>query len=448
MRGWIIAFLLLVVLLAIAVSWSACLNPSKYQTELERFLGHALGVGVQIEHVSMSWHGGGLRWILEGFQCYGLVNHEPLLRSSHAVCELSLWNFFSEVIRVNDLTIVKPEIFLTKRSTGEWNWSGRKNRPVSKSRPDHKTVHFSVHRLTIRSGTLLFCDESYRPIFNTTLSHLDAESLAIRGPQAPLHDVPHDGIRVTARFHLTHRPGSEIRLTFIYSPFDQALSLLELGYEGGTMILQGSCFHLKGIPRFEGIMEIHQMDLSRYLPQGWGRGPVVSGILTARWDIAAMGTHPILVRESLKGHGAIDIRNGSIRNVNFITQSLETMALPPGMKSLMLEPFPVGYQALFSGNDTDFEILQANVRFHEGKIRVKDLLVKASRYAITGTGELDTIHPWVEFKIKLVLLEEISEYLSGKIQAIRPFLNSQGRVVIPIRWQGLLPNPKFKADAG
>ena len=108
---------------------------------------------------------------------------------------------------------------------------------------------------------------------------------------------------------------------------------------------------------------------------------------------------------------------------------------------------PRAFQAALNDSSTPFEFLGAEFTIQGDEVNFSSLVLKNSQYLIEGDGTVDFQHN-VNFEAQLILLEDVSRFLMGRVKELSLLTNPQGRVVIPFVYRGLWPAVRPRPDFG
>jgi hypothetical protein len=142
--------------------------------------------------------------------------------------------------------------------------------------------------------------------------------------------------------------------------------------------------------------------------------------------------------EALKGSGVTSIRQGTLRNFNLLSQLLlkgSGAIISPASTARL----STGLATLASRPDTHFESLEADFNIDQKRLSSDNLIFTTPDYSITAAG-------WIGFDREtkwngsLMLSSQLTEELQRDYRIIRYLLDRRGRLAIPFRVDGKLPN--------
>jgi hypothetical protein len=335
-----------------------------------------------------------------------------------------------------------PELFFIRRRDGTWIWpvglKAYRSTPFTKGERGAVKPWFEfVKNITLKEGRVHFLDEAssppfvvnlyqlelkaYRPNFNASFEILGQGNFFKRGP-------PY------LSFKATVTPGGDF-FTF------------DLNYKNDTVRLEGQVGPFSGIPRFEGKVDIQRWNLAPLVSERWKENEHLVGKLSGHWEGTAQGTHPGNLKQTAAGKAIADIRQGVLKNINFINEIIGRVVGTTTFLSLLHSREPSEITPFLKSRDTPFEILQARFQLLQGTLYADEVRLKHAEYLMEGRGNYGLLDHSVQFQGKLVLLENLSEALTQQIDVMNKLKNERGRVVIPFTYEGNLPDASIQPTA-
>jgi hypothetical protein len=106
---------------------------------------------------------------------------------------------------------------------------------------------------------------------------------------------------------------------------------------------------------------------------------------------------------------------------------------------------PPGFAALFNRPDTPIESLKVNFTVEEKRVFTDDLVITTPDYSVTGAG-------WIGFDRSvlwnglIVLSPQLTQEVQRDYRMIRYLLDRRGRLAIPFRIDGRIPNVNVRLE--
>lgn len=192
--------------------------------------------------------------------------------------------------------------------------------------------------------------------------------------------------------------------------------------------------------------QIEGMDLKALLAQKFPSfKDHLAGKLDLKTRLRTEGKDSSSWQENLRGEGETQVREGILKDINLIERVLSKVSGLPGISNLIPSPLPSRYKSLLQSRDTAFETLAATFTVENERIHTRDLLLATPEYSVRGEG-------WVGFdkamkwNASLVMSPQFTQDLVKEHRNARYLLDRQGRLDIPFRLEGTLPQVQAKPD--
>jgi uncharacterized protein involved in outer membrane biogenesis len=199
-------------------------------------------------------------------------------------------------------------------------------------------------------------------------------------------------------------------------------------------------------PKFDSRSIIRGMDLRRLLAtHAPGAEKKIEGRLDADLALTGAGKGWETIPKTLAGHGRADVQDGVLTDVNLADQVLASVTGVPGLSQLISPRVRSTYPAVFSTGDTKFTKLGGSVQIANGVARSDDLMLEARDYAMRGKGTF-ALDNELDITATLVASKQLSDAIVADVRAVKYIENDQGKVEIPFRLTGALPQVTPKPD--
>ena len=170
----------------------------------------------------------------------------------------------------------------------------------------------------------------------------------------------------------------------------------------------------------------------------------LEGQLSGQGRFQVTGARDAEAKDDLKGSGATLIRGGIIRNFNLLSQLL-LRGSDASLSAALVSRLPPGFAALVNLPDTSFDSLKANFIIDQKRVSTDDLVITTADYTITGAG-------WIGFDRStnwngsIVLSPRLTQVVQRDYRIIRYLLDRRGRLSIPFRLEGKIPNVAVRLE--
>ncbi len=259
--------------------------------------------------------------------------------------------------------------------------------------------------------------------------------------------IPSNSMKSSGVGRLTTPKGPEVAWRIEGNP--KGRMKFEIRYEKETALLTGEVFPGVDPPRFQAEIKVHQLNIQEVMQlAGAKKGePILSGTGDGFLQIQGSGKTDKEIQRSLVGQGRFEIANGTLLDFNIVQYLLKQITILPALGEVLQQIFPPEFQSALNSSTTSFELLEINFSLQGNQITIPSLLLKSAEYAIEAEGSFDLDHN-VNFKARLILLENLSKYLIQRVRELELVANDQGRIVIPFLYRGVWPKARPMPDLG
>ncbi len=172
---------------------------------------------------------------------------------------------------------------------------------------------------------------------------------------------------------------------------------------------------------------------------------VVDGRMNMSLDLSGQGTTVDALLEGMTGRGRVSIDGGVLHDVNLVEEALAGFTGIPGLSSQLPAKLEEDYPALFNTGETQFDQLEANIEVRDGRLHIGGIEVDVADFGLRGEGTLSLVGE-LDLGTRLALSESISENLIDRAKPLKHLRNEAGRIEIPLRIGGELPEVSAKPE--
>jgi uncharacterized protein involved in outer membrane biogenesis len=188
---------------------------------------------------------------------------------------------------------------------------------------------------------------------------------------------------------------------------------------------------------------IEAVDLKALLAQKFPKfKDHIEGHLNFKARLRAESKDSSALLESTEGEGETQLRNGALKDFNLAQLVLSKVTGLPGMPNLRIPP---RFAALAQRRDTPFDTLTGSFTIKQGRIYSKDLLLSTPGYSITADGSIG-LDKSMKWNATLVMSPQFTQELLQEHKNVRYMLDRQGRLAIPFRLEGTLPQVQARPN--
>jgi hypothetical protein len=168
------------------------------------------------------------------------------------------------------------------------------------------------------------------------------------------------------------------------------------------------------------------------------------GRLDGTVSMSATAGDEATTRRSVAGTGRVVVRDGRLKGVNVADGVLGGLGVQ-GLVTLVPPKIRERYPTIFAVDDTRFDELSSDVRVAAERIHVDAMNVAARDYAIRGNGVI-TFAQAVDLTATLYASPSLTADVLGMLKEAHVLADASGRLAIPFRLTGVLPNVRPKPD--
>ena len=225
------------------------------------------------------------------------------------------------------------------------------------------------------------------------------------------------------------------------------LERLELGVFAGTVRGTGRLDHHGGeAPTFALETRVRDVALEEALSAATpDEPPRLAGRLETEWTVSGTLGDEVTVRRSLVARGRAVVHQGALMGVNVADRVFAR--LPAGVPDLIPETFRQGHPAVFSGDDTRFDELAADLRVANRRLHLDPFVASTADYRLQGRGTV-TFAQHADLAATLTMSEGFTADLLALVKEVRYALGDDGHLAVPFRLVGQLPKVRPKIDDG
>ncbi len=309
-------------------------------------------------------------------------------------------------------------------------------------------VHASVEgkvegkSLPVVQGKVVVSEGSFRATTSADQADGIAAELELMGTTSARGEV-----RI-ARGTIQNAPFENLRMKLVVEDDVARLEGLELGLFDGTLRGSGRYdFRKADDPRFDFRQELRELDVDAMLrsqiPSADGR---MTGRLSGSLQIAGGGPNEDAIRASLRGNGSLDVADGVLVGVNLPEAILRSVTGIEGLTTLLSPDLREKYVDVLTAQDTTFEELSTSIEIANEEVTTSDTVVAARDYALRGEGRVD-FDGRLDFTATLVASDRLTGDVVERVREARYITNADGRLEIPAKIVGVLPDVKVEPDA-
>jgi len=467
LAGFLATLLVLGLILGVAGYFAVRnFDANMFRTEFEKVLTQQTGFRVELGAIKLEWKPQP-KLQVAGLKIYHPQSLEKILQSDQVRIDADLTSIWQKHFSMSQVVIQSPEIFLKRNRDGVWNWQTAQTPTTSvpASAPLLSQVsliptaeasegtgslslknlgsvtqgwEFGVGKILVRDATIHFTDETVEPAYRLEIEKMEVE---VRQPSAqkPFHFTAGATVFNSAKRNLE----AEGDLDLVSRSLD-----LQLRYGPDKVEFKGRLTVVNTLPHFDGTLEVRDLDMESVIPAVYKKGDYVTGRLSAKAQLSFDGANPDKLKQSLKGQGTIEIREGALRNRNLIKEVFDRLSPVLAVTNALGGELPPELNEMLKDRDTPFQSLQVVCGVQSGMVKVSEFRLMHPNYQLSGQGAYGILDKRVDGSLQLLLSQSISAYLMKKIREMELIADRNGQVMIPFRYSGIFPDASVQPDLG
>ncbi|HOW34979.1 MAG TPA: AsmA family protein [Candidatus Omnitrophota bacterium] len=220
-------------------------------------------------------------------------------------------------------------------------------------------------------------------------------------------------------------------------------SSLDLGK--GSIVIQGRIDDYMKAQDFKFNIQADDLDLKEIIAQ---KDPSVQfeGKLFGKFDTAGSGLSagPAIL-DSLKGNGTLEVKEGKLVGINVLKLVLSKISMLPHLSEEIEANLPEKYKAKLNEKDTAFNKIRLNTTIAGHALAVDSAEVLADAFELSGNGQIK-FNQELGMETLIAVPADLSKSMAASAQGLEYLLDENGRVSIPVRVSGKIPNLAFYPD--
>ncbi|MEE8311324.1 MAG: AsmA family protein [Candidatus Binatia bacterium] len=172
---------------------------------------------------------------------------------------------------------------------------------------------------------------------------------------------------------------------------------------------------------------------------------MLDGVLDGKISLAGSGTEWEKIRDALVGGARLELTGGRVLDVNIAESLLQQLTGVPGMSGLLSPRVRERHPKLFTTGDTVFEDMEAQFSIADGRMSSRDLTLHAEDFSLHGRANVG-LDRSLDMSANFEASEKLTATLVAEVDAMKYLKGSSGRVQIPFKLRGFLPDVRPEPD--
>jgi len=142
--------------------------------------------------------------------------------------------------------------------------------------------------------------------------------------------------------------------------------------------------------------------------------------------------------QTIGGKGALVIKNGVLKGFNLANQVMSKVEGLPFISGNLRKRVPPEFEKFFASPDTIIRDLNATFTISGGVLQLSELRVLADIFSLTSQGALG-LDGELNLRATISFDPELSNAITNRVLEMKPLLNKDGRLSIPLIVKGKAP---------
>ena len=225
-----------------------------------------------------------------------------------------------------------------------------------------------------------------------------------------------------------------------------SLKQLSLKTFDGSVVGDGAYDLGSSNPAFSFDGKVNGLDVAKLVDfLDLGHLVKMTGTLHGDLELDGKGSEMEQITKAMIGNGSLRVDDGVLKGVNIAESVLSSITGVPGLSALIGPKIRNKYPQLFEMSDTVFEKLGGRVKISGGQADLRDLVLAARDYTLSGDGTL-SFENILNLATSFVASEKLTQDLVGSVKEVKYLLDANGRFRIPLRMVGAMPTLRPQPD--
>lgn len=138
------------------------------------------------------------------------------------------------------------------------------------------------------------------------------------------------------------------------------------------------------------------------------------------------------------GSGSLVVKDGVLKGFNLATQVMSNIDGLPFISGNLRKRVPPEFEKYFSSPDTVITELNAKFAITKGVVQLNELRVAADIFSLVSQGSLG-LEGQLNLRATIAFAPDLSNAITNRVLEMKPLLNKEGRLAIPLLVRGKAP---------
>ncbi len=239
-------------------------------------------------------------------------------------------------------------------------------------------------------------------------------------------------------------PLEGVNLRFNMSESLLKIEKLSLPIADGEIVVEASIDEYLTTKKFKGELKIKDVDLEE-VSKLTEQPVVVQGKMSGLFEAKGKGFKLSDVRSNLNLEGGLSVKDGRIKGVNLLRLVFEKLEALGISSNRILESLPDEYKEKLKLNDTVFQKIEFKTKLENLSLNIVRAVIESTGFSVRGNGSLG-LNKVLSLDTNFKIAKDLSMRLVNSIEDLRPLLDEESQVSIPLRIVGKIPEVRFIPD--
>lgn len=142
--------------------------------------------------------------------------------------------------------------------------------------------------------------------------------------------------------------------------------------------------------------------------------------------------------QTASGNGTLLMKDGVLKGFNLANQVMSNVDGLPFISGNLRKRVPAEFERYFSSPDTVIRELNAKFAIAKGVVQLNELRVIADIFSLISQGSVG-VDGQLDLKATIAFAPDLSNAITNRVLEMKPLLNKEGRLAIPVLVKGKAP---------
>jgi hypothetical protein len=175
-------------------------------------------------------------------------------------------------------------------------------------------------------------------------------------------------------------------------------------------------------------------------------GVEAEGVVSVRLALDGRTFSPEAIKTNLSGEAGVSVISPRLKNVNILRTVLDKVTVIPGLSEKIKASLPELFRQKLTQKDTIFSKINLPVTVANGRLLLKEIVLKADEFLFEGWGEAGFDSSFF-LEGAFIIPPELSQAMVAAVSQLQYLLSTGNQIYIPLRVSGNTGKLEFNVDA-